>query len=92
VTKTQGNKNAEIVICDMAIQSQPLNQAWIWTVDVTPYRSFGDRDLGRQRTQCIKNVDFAICEITIQLAFQLLRQLSSFCLRNWEVEPSCSCV
>jgi hypothetical protein len=66
VTKTQGNKNAEITICDMAIQSQPLNQAWIWTIDVTPYRSFGDRDLGRQRTQCIKNVDFVICEIAIQ--------------------------
>jgi hypothetical protein len=32
----------------MEIQSQPLNQAWIWTVDVTPYRSLGDRDLERQ--------------------------------------------
>jgi hypothetical protein len=61
VTKTLDNKNAEIAICDIGIQSQPLNQAWIWTVDVTPYRSFGDRDI-----QGNKNADFAICDIAIQ--------------------------
>jgi hypothetical protein len=41
VTKTLDNKNVEIAICDIAIQSQPLNQDQIWTVDLTPYRSFG---------------------------------------------------
>jgi hypothetical protein len=46
--RTQCIKNVEIAICDMAIQSQPLNQAWIWTINVTPYRSFRDRDLERQ--------------------------------------------
>jgi hypothetical protein len=35
----------------MAIQSQPLNQAWIWTVDVTPYRSFGDRNIQKEKKQ-----------------------------------------
>jgi hypothetical protein len=60
VTKTLENKNAEIAICDMAIQSQPLNQAWIWTIDVTPYRSFGDRDIKRNRKQGNKNAEIAI--------------------------------
>jgi hypothetical protein len=35
----------------------------IWTVDHSPYRSFGDREFKRARTQCNKNPDFAICEI-----------------------------
>jgi hypothetical protein len=43
--RKQGNKNAKIVICDMAIQSQPLNRDQIWTVDHTPYRGIGDREL-----------------------------------------------
>jgi hypothetical protein len=66
VTKTLDNKNAEIAICDMGIQSQLLNQAWIWIVDVTPYRSFGDRDIKRNREQGNKNAEITICDITIQ--------------------------
>ena len=66
VTKTLDNKNAKIAICDMAIQSQPLNQAWIWTVDVNPYQSFGDRDIKRNRKQGNKNAEIAICNRAIQ--------------------------
>jgi hypothetical protein len=51
VTKTLDNKNVEIAICDMVIQSQPLNQALIRTVDPMPLRGIGDRDLeGRDAT------------------------------------------
>jgi hypothetical protein len=45
VTKTLDIRNADFAICDMAIQSQPLNQVHIWTVGSTPSRSFTDRDL-----------------------------------------------
>ena len=31
-------------------------------------------------------------QLAFQLAFQWLRQLSSFCLKSWEVEPSCGCI
>jgi hypothetical protein len=48
MSKKQCNKNVDFAICEIAIQSQPLNQAQIWTVDLTPYRSFGDRNMERQ--------------------------------------------
>jgi hypothetical protein len=60
VTKTLNIKNVEIVICEIMIQSQPLNQDQIWTVDLTPYRSFTNRDMERQRKQCNKNVEIVI--------------------------------
>jgi hypothetical protein len=41
----QCNKNVDFAICEIAIQSQPLNQALIRTVDPTPFRGIGDRDL-----------------------------------------------
>jgi hypothetical protein len=66
VTRTLDNKNAEIAICDMAIQSQPLSQDQIWTVDLTPYRSFVNRDFEVTKTLDNKNVDFAICDIAMQ--------------------------
>jgi hypothetical protein len=62
VTKTLDNKNAEIMICDMEIQSQPLSQDHIWTVDPNPYRSFNESNSKRKE----KNLDFMICDIAIQ--------------------------
>jgi hypothetical protein len=47
-SKKQCNKNVDFVICEIAIQSQPLNQAHILTVDITPYQIFGDRNMERQ--------------------------------------------
>jgi hypothetical protein len=41
-------KNVDFAICEIAIQSQPLNQAQIWIVDLTLYRSFRDRNMERQ--------------------------------------------
>jgi hypothetical protein len=66
VTKTLDNKNAEIAICDMAIQSQSLSQDHMWTVDPNPYRSFANREFKRKRNKCNKNPGFAICDIAIQ--------------------------
>jgi intracellular sulfur oxidation DsrE/DsrF family protein len=65
VKKTLNIKNVEIAICEITIQSQSLNEDHIWTVDLTPYRSFANRDMERQRKQCNKNVEIAICKITI---------------------------
>jgi hypothetical protein len=48
--------------CDL---SQPLNQAQIWTVDLTPCRSFGDRELEMSKFINIRNPDITICEIAI---------------------------
>jgi hypothetical protein len=47
-------------------ESEPSDQEMIRTVDHSPYRSFGDREFKRARTQCNKNPDFAICEIAIE--------------------------
>jgi hypothetical protein len=64
MSKKQCNKNADFTICEIVIQSQPLNQAQIWTVDLTPCRIFGDRVLNMSKVINIRNPDFAICEIT----------------------------
>jgi hypothetical protein len=45
MSKKQCNKNVDFAICEIAIQSQLLNQALIRTVDPTPFRGIGDRDL-----------------------------------------------
>jgi hypothetical protein len=63
MSKKQCNKNVDFAICEIAIQSQPLNQAQIWTVDLTPCRSFEDRELEMSKLINIRNPDFAICEI-----------------------------
>jgi hypothetical protein len=65
MSKKQCNKNVDFAICEIAIQSQPLNQAQIWTVDLTPCRSFGDRELEMSKFINIRNPDIAICEIVI---------------------------
>ena len=39
------NKNVDFAICEIVIQSQPLNQALIRTVDPMPFRGIRDRDL-----------------------------------------------
>jgi hypothetical protein len=50
VIKTLNIKNAKI-----AIQSQPLNQDHIWTIDPTPYRSFANHDMERQENNATRN-------------------------------------
>jgi hypothetical protein len=47
------------------IQLQPLNQAHIWTIDLTPCWIFGDRELEMSKFINIKNPDITICEIVI---------------------------
>jgi hypothetical protein len=65
MSKKQCNKNVDFAICKIVIQSQPLNQDQIWTVDLTPCRSFGDRELEMSKFINIRNPDIAICEIAI---------------------------
>jgi hypothetical protein len=48
-------QNVEIAICEIAIQSQSLNQDHIWTVDPNPYRSFANRDMERQENNATRN-------------------------------------
>jgi hypothetical protein len=55
MSKKQCNKNVDFAICEIAIQSQPLNQDQIWTVDLTPCRSFGDRELEMSKFINIRN-------------------------------------
>jgi hypothetical protein len=45
VKKTLDIRNVDFAICDMEIQSQPLNQVHIWTVGSSPSQSFTHRDL-----------------------------------------------
>jgi hypothetical protein len=62
--RTQCNENPDFAICEIASESGPSDPEMIRTVDVTPYRSFGDREFKMERTQYNKN--FAMCDITIQ--------------------------
>ena len=69
MSKSLVNENPEIAKHDIAIQSQPLIQARIWTVHLyghvaarRPHRQFGDREFIIQRTQCIKNSEIAKCD------------------------------
>jgi hypothetical protein len=57
MSKKQCNKNVDFAICEIEIQSQLLNQAQIWTVDLTPYQSFEDRNMERQEKQECRNRD-----------------------------------
>ena len=54
MTKIIDIRNPDFAICDITIQSQPLNQEGIWTVDLTPYRSFIDWGLKVSRTHIAK--------------------------------------
>jgi hypothetical protein len=64
--RTQCNKNPDFAICEIVSESGPSAPEMIKTVDVTLYRSFGDREFKMERTQYNKNPDFAMCDITIQ--------------------------
>jgi hypothetical protein len=65
MSKKQCNKNVDFAICEIAIQSQLLNQAQIWTVDLTPCRSFEDRVLKTSKNNNHRNPEIAICDIAI---------------------------
>jgi hypothetical protein len=58
--------NPDFTICKIASESGPLDPEMIRTADVTPYRSFGDREFKMKRTQYNENPDFAMCDIMIQ--------------------------
>jgi hypothetical protein len=45
VTKTLNAKSAEIVMCEIAIESELSDQEMIWIVDQTSSQSFRDQDL-----------------------------------------------
>jgi hypothetical protein len=49
--RTQCNENPDFAICEIASESRPSDPEMIRTVDVTPYRSFGDREFKMERTQ-----------------------------------------
>jgi hypothetical protein len=63
MSKNINHRNPEIAICEIAIESQPLDQDVIWTVDLTPFRSFADRNFEVTRTLNIKNTEILKCEI-----------------------------
>jgi hypothetical protein len=35
----------QFVICEIVSESEPSDQDQIWTIDVTPYRSFVNHDM-----------------------------------------------
>jgi hypothetical protein len=49
------SKTSISLICEIAIESGPSDLEMIRTVDHSSYRSFGDREFKRARTQCNKN-------------------------------------
>jgi hypothetical protein len=53
-------KNPDFAICEITMQSEPSDQALIWTVDSTQWRGIGDRELDMSKFLDIKNPDFAI--------------------------------
>ena len=58
--------NPKIMICEIPTESEPSDQDLIWTVDPTPYQSFGDRELEMSKNIDIKNPEIAMCEIPIE--------------------------
>jgi hypothetical protein len=38
-------KNPDFAICEITMQSEPSDQALIWTVDSSQWRGIGDREL-----------------------------------------------
>jgi hypothetical protein len=59
-------KNLDFAICEITMQSEPSDQALIWTVDSSQWRGIGDRELDMTKIIDIRNPDFAICDIAIQ--------------------------
>jgi hypothetical protein len=85
VTKTMNAKSAEIAMCKISIGSEPSDQVLIGGLLFSlTVNSLVWNLLAKQTHDCKLVVD--------QLAFRLPGQLSSFCLRSWEVETPCSCV
>jgi hypothetical protein len=58
-------RNPDIAICEITMQSEPSDQALIWTIDSSQWRGIGDRELDMTKIIDIRNPDFAICEFTI---------------------------
>jgi hypothetical protein len=58
-------KNPDFAICEITMQSEPSDQALIWTVDSSQWRGIGDRELDMTKIIDIRNPDFAICEFAI---------------------------
>jgi hypothetical protein len=85
VTKTMNAKSAEIAMCKISIGYEPSDQVLIGGLLFSlTVNSLVLNLLAKWTHDCKLVVD--------QLAFWLPRQLSSFCLRSWEVEMPCSCV
>jgi hypothetical protein len=56
-------KNPEIAMCEIPTEYEPSDQDVIWTIDLTPCRSFEDRELEMSKNIDIKNPEIAMCEI-----------------------------
>jgi hypothetical protein len=48
------------------MQSEPSDQALIWTIDSSQWRGTEDRELDMSKIIDIRNFDIVICEITMQ--------------------------
>ena len=59
-------KNPNFAICEITMQSEPSDQALIWTIDSSQWGGIGDRELDMTKIIDIRNPDFAICDIAIQ--------------------------
>jgi hypothetical protein len=66
LSKNIHHRNPDFAICEITMQSEPSDQALIWTVDSSQWRGIGDRELDMSKIIDIRNSDIAICEITMQ--------------------------
>jgi hypothetical protein len=58
-------RKSDIAICEITMQSEPSDQALIWTVDSSQWRGIGDRELDMSKIIDIRNPDIAIYEIVM---------------------------
>jgi hypothetical protein len=58
-------RNPDIAIYEITMQSEPSDQALIWTVDSSQWRGIGDRELDMSKVIDIRNPDIAIGEIVM---------------------------
>ena len=63
VTKTLNVKSVEITMCEIPTESELSDQDVIWTIDLTPSRSFEDWELEMSKNIDIKNPEIVMCEI-----------------------------
>ena len=56
-------RNPNIAICEIKMQSEPLDQALIWTVDSSQWRGIGDQELDMSKIIDIRNPNIGIGEI-----------------------------